>query len=762
MNRSYLATTASLLLLATQGCLLNPDKAAEQTFADRVNGVEEDMSSSGNMDMGGEDMEAPEDMGSIEDMSPEEDMPEELTCDNAGANFCNGHGVCEDGETISCSCEAAYAGDNCELCNSGYTRTGDDSCGPLCDTLDCGTHGVCMLVDGETPDCKCEEGYSGDSCETCAPGYKDNDGDGVCVADCDASSCQGPNESCQLSDMDMIECVCDGGYARAGVSEDCTTCEAGYQDNDGDGICKEDCETANISCAPPEQCSDESGSVVCKLYPSTCAELKAQLMPADQIDDFYELYFGNDPAKPWVAFCKDLGGALPGSYLPLSNTTGDGNAFTQVQEVGPSAESPQFTTRYRMVRIVPNGPTGAFIALGDNFFANTTYYDRAAANDPSGSEMSDEFMLFGTVATYASGQQDTPDLSRVTPDNSKATLDLRNTGFKPVTPMFKAYGNFRYCNPQMAMTGSVGLLASGAAFELEVTRQSSLGPASVQVNRGLRCDDPTFTNTSDMPNAPLTLEIAYDAPPSATPLTHPISCKEAQAIDVRMGVTPQDGDYMLYANRNPLAPWTAYCENMNTARPVTYLTLPRQMNGSNTFGIAYSNAGTQAIDGIQYQRIEIDPHTLEVNISNKEHTNRITVQTAIPEAELPDYGTLEVRDDRTYAVTGKVDLRDTPFKLADSPLGLTALPNAGAIFGPNDCDAVMTESLSEGDRVADLTLTSNPNLTSTFTSTAASPNRRALYQGAPLTPPSQECYQKRPYLMYSSESDYVLRLEYAP
>ncbi|CAH2284950.1 laminin subunit alpha-3 [Pelobates cultripes] len=91
---------------------------------------------------------------------------------------CNGHSTrCHDGTGICINCQQNTAGDNCELCKEGYIGNA--------------THGTCRLCpcplsvpsnsfatgcsgSGRNMQCFCKPGYTGISCETCAPGYYGN------------------------------------------------------------------------------------------------------------------------------------------------------------------------------------------------------------------------------------------------------------------------------------------------------------------------------------------------------------------------------------------------------------------------------------------------------------------------------------------------------------------------------------------------------------------------------------------------------------
>jgi hypothetical protein len=145
-------------------------------------------------------------------------------------------------------------------CSSGLQdHDGDGVCLPTCadSKLSCGTHGVCDDSDGVAA-CSCSAGYQGEDCSSCAAGFQDNDGDGVCVADCATAVISCGQGSCGDSTGEP-SCSCSGGYGGA----DCVACAAGYQDNDTNGTCLSSCATASVNCGSNGHCSDVAGTAAC-------------------------------------------------------------------------------------------------------------------------------------------------------------------------------------------------------------------------------------------------------------------------------------------------------------------------------------------------------------------------------------------------------------------------------------------------------------------------------------------------------------------
>jgi hypothetical protein len=155
------------------------------------------------------------------------------------AQTCSGHGECGYfvGLTI-CDCQTGYAGDVCNTCDVGYQDNDDnDTCALSCDENTCNDHGTCD-DDSGTRVCTCEEEYDGDFCDGCdeGGGYQDNDGDDICTP-----SCTNPEDPCNEhgtcdDSSGTAECDCDDGY----TGDACESCDEGYID-DGNGNCIEQC-----------------------------------------------------------------------------------------------------------------------------------------------------------------------------------------------------------------------------------------------------------------------------------------------------------------------------------------------------------------------------------------------------------------------------------------------------------------------------------------------------------------------------------------
>ena len=94
-----------------------------------------------------------------------------------------GHGTCEvdSASEPQCACEAGYTGASCDDCDRGFHRNIDRLCLPdrFCSESKvdpCGAHGNCEDGTGAVT-CKCDFGYQGARCELCIPGFERSDFD---------------------------------------------------------------------------------------------------------------------------------------------------------------------------------------------------------------------------------------------------------------------------------------------------------------------------------------------------------------------------------------------------------------------------------------------------------------------------------------------------------------------------------------------------------------------------------------------------------
>lgn len=186
-----------------------------------------------------------------------QDNDDNGTCEaECAAGTCSGNGSCSDASGMAvCTCDSGYSGSDCSGCSEGFQdRDGNGVCAPACDTNTCSGNGSCDDASG-TATCTCNEGYGGADCSTCSAGYQDNDDNGTCEAECSAATCSGHGTCSDLTGT--ATCSCDTGY----IGLDCASCDTGYQDNDNNGTCEAECSAE--TCSGHGTCSDASGMAVC-------------------------------------------------------------------------------------------------------------------------------------------------------------------------------------------------------------------------------------------------------------------------------------------------------------------------------------------------------------------------------------------------------------------------------------------------------------------------------------------------------------------
>jgi hypothetical protein len=172
---------------------------------------------------------------------------------NQCAHFsCSGQGDCMPRDNVEigpiCSCNAGFAGNNCERCAAGYHRDSNERC--VLDRLckgqaknPCGAHGTCSDGDGVVF-CNCDLGYEGPRCTLCTSGFGRNP-EGDCLQQvilngktvslpptCGLDSCNSHGQ-CRALDT-TFECDCYPGYE----GRHCEECSAGYKNAPGVDRCE--------------------------------------------------------------------------------------------------------------------------------------------------------------------------------------------------------------------------------------------------------------------------------------------------------------------------------------------------------------------------------------------------------------------------------------------------------------------------------------------------------------------------------------------
>jgi coxsackievirus/adenovirus receptor len=81
-------------------------------------------------------------------------------------------GYCKDpANSPECVCNEGYVGDSCNQCDEGYVLDGVRCVlAGGCEADSCGNHGTCR-EDGPGFVCDCHQGWTGNKCDRCAEGY---------------------------------------------------------------------------------------------------------------------------------------------------------------------------------------------------------------------------------------------------------------------------------------------------------------------------------------------------------------------------------------------------------------------------------------------------------------------------------------------------------------------------------------------------------------------------------------------------------------
>src|SRR5205823_1986381 len=94
-------------------------------------------------------------------------------------------------------------------------------------------------------------------------------------------------------------------------------------------------------------------------------------------------------------------------------------------------------------------------------------------------------------------------------------------------------------------------------------------------------------------------------------LAHSSSCAELHAVTP----TASDGSYTLFLGGRPDRPYQAYCADMTTTAPLTYLTLVRGGGASNTSSYDATTVGTTTVV-TTWSRVRFDPVAVAISPSD--------------------------------------------------------------------------------------------------------------------------------------------------
>ncbi|CAN9515277.1 unnamed protein product [Ophioblennius macclurei] len=194
--------------------------------------------------------------------SPDHSVDSPLACAPCDCRSAFTDGTCED-LTGRCFCRPNFSGHNCDSCAAGFDNfpecypvptfpsNNNGEAKPAGEIINCecsaaGTVDNSCRPDPRTRTCVCKTGFTGDHCDTCAPGFHG--------LNCQACQCSGPG--CLDGSCDLLtgHSVCRNGFQ----GYQCDQCAAGYFNYPLCQLCG--CSAVG---SLPEGC-DASGRCLCK------------------------------------------------------------------------------------------------------------------------------------------------------------------------------------------------------------------------------------------------------------------------------------------------------------------------------------------------------------------------------------------------------------------------------------------------------------------------------------------------------------------
>ncbi|KAK1155914.1 laminin subunit gamma-3-like [Acipenser oxyrinchus oxyrinchus] len=204
-----------------------------------------------------------------------------------------------------CICPQGYVGQFCEFCAPGYKRE-TPSGGPFtrCVPCTCNQHGVCA---GETGLCQCRDNTVGPTCERCADGFYGNPLLGT-SGDCQPCPCPHQSSCAVIPDTGEVVCT-DCPPGQRGTR--CEMCDDGFH---GDPLGAR----GQLKPCRPCQCSgnvDPNAIGVCDHVTGRCLKCLHNT-EGDRCERCKDGYYGNALDQETLDKCKPCNCSPPGSVSP--------------------------------------------------------------------------------------------------------------------------------------------------------------------------------------------------------------------------------------------------------------------------------------------------------------------------------------------------------------------------------------------------------------------------------------------------------------
>ncbi|KAM9752098.1 laminin subunit alpha-5 isoform 2-T2 [Menidia menidia] len=180
---------------------------------------------------------------------------------------CNGHSdQCLDGSGICVSCQHNTAGSHCERCRGGFFGNNSlDGQAVSCSGCPCPLRAPSnnfaegCVERNDRMQCLCMQGYAGQNCERCAPGFYGNPM--ILGSRCQPCDCHGNTDPNMLfTDCHPLTGRCQGCMHNT-AGERCETCAPGYY---GDAVLAKNCTECSCSPCGTESCDPHTGQCRCK------------------------------------------------------------------------------------------------------------------------------------------------------------------------------------------------------------------------------------------------------------------------------------------------------------------------------------------------------------------------------------------------------------------------------------------------------------------------------------------------------------------